>query len=138
MPDPQDAAAGAGPAPQTGAADQDVPEILRNLPRPPSIPGGRELYDSLMQTIEPELTTAGLATLAQKYTDETADQKVGRAKRYNDAFEEYERRFAAYNVEWMGQFTTFQHQALSSIEHLDRETEDAASEELFQKIQQAA
>lgn len=138
MPDPQDPAAGTPAAAQAAVTDQDVPEVLRNLPKPPPIPGGRELYDSIMGEIEPELTTAGLLALPQTYVNETPDQKRGRAKRYNDAFEEYGRRFQAYNVEWMGQFTTFQRQALKSVEHIDRETDDQANEALYSKIQQAA
>lgn len=134
MPDPQDPAAGA----QGDASAQDVPEELRNLPVPPPIPGGRELYDTLMGAIEPELTTAGLATLAAKYADETRDQKAGRAKRYNAAFEEYAKRFDAYNADWLSQFSAFQRQALKTVEHMDRATDDQSNDALYSKIQESA
>lgn len=108
------------------------------LPQPPPILGGRELYDAIMGQIEPELTTAGLATLDQLYADETPEQKKQRAARYNAAFAEYEKRFKQYNTDWLGQFTAFQRQALASVESIDRADDEKANEDLFQRIQQAA
>lgn len=63
---------------------------------PPKIHGGQEVYDSIMGDIEPELTTAGLATLDEKYKDETAEAAAERLERYKKAFEEYNKRYAEY------------------------------------------
>lgn len=62
----------------------------------PVIPSGREIYDSLMSTIEPELMTAQLPLLKDKYVAETAEQKKERGKRYKKAFAAYEVAYQTY------------------------------------------
>ena len=66
------------------------------MPNPPKIPSGQEIYDSIMQKIEPELVSAVIPTLKEKYKDETPEAKEARKKRYNNAFAKYQKEFKAY------------------------------------------
>lgn len=86
------------------------------LPPIPPSKSGEAIYDGIMQEIEPELTTAMLPTLEAKYKDETPEQKRSRAKRYAKAFEEYERRYAAYKLEQEAQVRSFKIQAIRFAE----------------------
>lgn len=45
-----------------------------------------ELYDILMQEIEPDLTMANIGTLEQKYADETVEEHRARMAHYEFAF----------------------------------------------------
>ena len=84
---------------------------------------GDALYDSIMAEIEPELTTAQINTLVEKYKGETPEEAKARAERYNKAFEEYEKRFAQTQQGWDASFKQYKHEALASAEKEDR-TED--------------
>ncbi len=101
---------------------------------PPAVLAGDALYDFLMAQIDPELTIAQLATLAEKYKDETPDQAAARAKRYSQAFEKYEEAFARYGAQWQEQFSRYERIALESLEHLDRANDEKAMEEVYAKI----
>ena len=83
-----------------GAIGDDVQGGTTPLPPPPVIPSGEEMYDQIMSQIEPDLVTAQLPLLKEKYKDETPEQAKARADRYNRAFAEYEKQFAAYGSEW--------------------------------------
>ncbi len=53
-----------------------------------SIPGDlslEDLYDVIMETIEPDLTSKNIGTLDEKYADETAEQRKARGLRYLDS-----------------------------------------------------
>lgn len=104
------------------------------LPPPPAVIPGPELYDQIMQYIDPELTTTGLTALEEKYRDETPEQSRARAERYKAAFAEYERRFAAYGAQWLEEFTRYQRQALATLEHSDREADDKVMSDMESQI----
>lgn len=90
--------------------------------RPPSFSqSGQEIYDSIMWGIEPELLTANLPSLAEKYKDETPEQKKARAERYQKAFAEYDVGYAAYLADQESKVHTFKHNLISSLEHADSE-----------------
>lgn len=57
---------------------------------------GQEIYDAIMAEIQPELTSAIYPTLAEKYKDETEDDRAARMKRYEEAFAEYDKRYAVF------------------------------------------
>lgn len=61
------------------------------------IPPADEIYDRIMDDIEPDLVTANLPEIDSKYEGETDKEKKTRYKRYEAAFAEYEKRFK----EWM-------------------------------------
>jgi DNA-directed RNA polymerase beta subunit len=59
----------------------------------PFLPEGRRIYDDIMAEIEPDLTTEGRLLLAEKYKNESPTQTRLRAKRYDMAHAEYQRRY---------------------------------------------
>ncbi len=87
------------------------------------IPTGDELYNQLMQSIEPELTTAELPLLDDRYKTETAQQSKERAQRYQRAFAEYDRQLQAYMGDLQAKLHAHQRIALSSAE-LGAKTEE--------------
>lgn len=97
--------------------------LLQNLEEL-SVPNGQELYDAIMSGIEPELTTAGLETLEEKYVNETEEEKAVRSAKYDAAFLEYDKRFQEYNDEWVARLRTYKRTAIASLEQESRETED--------------
>ena len=105
-------------SPVTDAASTAVSAIM-----PPPVFTGEEIYDMIMQEIEPELTSYELPTLDEKYKDESPEAAAARAERYNKAFDAYYKRFYEYCSEWGGQFRSFQHAAMRSLEGADREEE---------------
>ncbi len=125
------------PAAQTTSATPLANGAAGGVPVPPAVPDGTEIYDRIMADIDAELTTAGLTTLADKYANETSAEARARAKRYNEAFAEYERRFKQYGTEWLAQFTAYQHQALASIERANRAIEEEDNATLLSQIQQS-
>ena len=98
---------------------------------PPPVLSGQELYDQIMGTIEPELLSANLPNLSKQYADEPAEGRATRAKRYQAAFDEYDRRFARYCDQWNAQLHTYKRHAIQYIEHQARngETQDMQSME---------
>ena len=87
---------------------------------PPIPNGGRELYDQIMEQIEPELTSAQAPLLGEKYKDETPEQAASRAARYEKAFAEYRKRFAAFGADWEAQMQRFIRAVRNDSEHLER------------------
>lgn len=56
----------------------------------------RDLYDTLMAEIEPDLLLENLATLDAKYDGETAEQKADRLKRYEAAYAKFDEEFSKF------------------------------------------
>ncbi len=63
---------------------------------PFSIPGGQEVYDSIMREIEPDLTSDMVETLDAKYAGESEVDKNARMERYKKAFVTYQERYKAF------------------------------------------
>jgi len=97
---------------------------------PPAIPSGKEIYDSIMVAIDPELLSENLPKLKEQYTDETPEQKKKRAARYNKAFAEYDKRFAVYMAELHGKVAQFRKQAIVEVESHDRKDDDNKMQEI--------
>ena len=95
---------------------------------------GDAIYDNIMSQIEPELTTAQLPLLDEKYKSETADQAAVRAARYNKAFAEYDKQFADYQTKWNEQFATYKREALKSTEQEARKEDDQQIQSIEQSI----
>lgn len=92
---------------------------------PPVIPSGQEIYDSLMQGIEPELVSTNLPLLSETYKDETSEEVAARAERYDRAFAEYDRQLEAYFQHATEEVRIHYRTAKSSLERGDREQEAA-------------
>lgn len=54
------------------------------------LPSGKQVYNTLMEAIEIDLLTNNIATLPEKYADETVDEREARLQRYNKAIEKYD------------------------------------------------
>jgi hypothetical protein len=85
-------------------------------PMPPAVLSGAALYDAIMGQIEPELVSANLPFAADAFAQETAEQRAERARRYQAAFDEYDRRFEMHITQWDEQLRTYKRHAMSYIE----------------------
>lgn len=61
-----------------------------------SFPTAEELYDTIMQQVEPELMRANLPTLDDPYQGESDVERKKRYERYSEAFAEFEKRKDTY------------------------------------------
>ena len=103
----------------------------------PVIPNGEELYDYLMQQIEPELTSSQVHTLREKYKDESAQEKKQRSKRYKAAFATYDEVYKKYMEDLHDQVVAYKRNTMKSLEGKDREREEESMEQLEDLIQNA-
>lgn len=86
------------------------------IPTPPAIMDGNEVYDMLMAEIEPDLVTANLPTLQEKYKDETPEQTKVRGERYKAAFIEYKKRYAEYAAKQEQEVRDYGRHLIGSVE----------------------
>ncbi len=94
----------------------DLTNTHTDAPFPPAVRSGAELYDSIMGAIEPELVSSKLPFAADAFAAETPEQRAERAQRYQAAFDEYDRRFAAYQDQWNQELRTYKRHAMTFIE----------------------
>jgi hypothetical protein len=92
------------------------------------------LYDELMAEIEPDLVTANIDGLEEKYKDETPAEAAARAERYNAAYEAFQKAMDERELLWADQFRRMQHEAIASTEKEDRDAEVADLEALDKTI----
>lgn len=95
-------------------ADQTT--LQADAPFPPPVLSGKELYDSIMGPIEPELLSENLPFAPNAFAGETPEQRAERTQRYASAFEEYDRRFAAHAAQWNEQLRSYKRHAMEYIE----------------------
>jgi len=98
---------------------------------------GQALYDSIMAEIEPELTSAQVSTLAEKYKEETPDEATVRGERYAKAFEEFNKRLAAFQGDMNAEMNVGMREAFASVERDDRTKESNAMDDLESAINNA-
>jgi hypothetical protein len=107
------------------------------MPTLPKFPSGQEIYDSIMQKIEPELVSASLPILNEKYKDESPKDKEARKKRYNLAFLKYNKEFKAYMVKLQVQANQYYKDVRLSLEEKSREKETKDLSSIESQIQSA-
>lgn len=103
-------------------------------PVPPPVLSGQELYDTIMRDIEPDLLSSNVETLAVAYETQSPEEKAERADRYRQAFAEYERRLAQYQLQWDMQLSAYKRQAISYIEHQSQSNEAAELQNIESSI----
>lgn len=103
----------------------------------PVFPSGEEIYDAIMSAIEPELTTAQLPLLKQKYAGETREQSVTRKARYQAAFDEYAKRYAVFSNTLTATVHDFQKLAISTAESSVKQREQGQLQSLEQSMDAA-
>ena len=101
---------------------------------PPVIPTGQEIFDAIMGQIEPELTTEGIKTLAEKYKNETPANEYERRKRYALAYERYEKAYDETMATLHTQVDRYRRSSFSQVEQEDRANESAAFEALNHQL----
>lgn len=82
----------------------------------PTIPGGQELYDQIMQEIEPELTSDGIKTLKAKYKDQSKADHQKRMERYKKAFHAFIKEYQQYQAEQKSAARSYGKTLVQSIE----------------------
>jgi hypothetical protein len=99
-------------------------------PLMPRVLSAEEIYDMLMAEIEPDLVSGVIEHLAEKYPNETPEEKAARAARYTQAFAEYDVRLQQYREEWDAKLARFKRLAIGYLEHKDRGSESARLQDL--------
>jgi esterase/lipase len=96
---------------------------------------GKEIYDAIMRTIDPELTSDQLPLLAAKYAGETPEQKAERMKRYKVAFDKYDAAFEQYMQALTSDVHAIKREARVTAEQKDREEEQKKESDLLSQMQ---
>lgn len=89
------------------------------------VPTGTDVYNGIMSGIEPDLVSDMIPLLEMKYAGETPAQNAVRLARYRAAYEEYERRFAAWATEMSQLVTKYRKGALKLQEQESREKDSS-------------
>ena len=89
---------------------------------------GKEIYNTLMAQIEPDLVEDMLPLLDAKYAKETPRQKAARMARYERAFAEYDKRFTAFMNDLQEEVHEVKRAARASAEQ-EAAAEDAQKQE---------
>lgn len=113
-----------------------TPPVATSSGLPPLL-SGDALYDVLMGSIEPELTTPQLPTLMEKYAHETLDEKQARAERYERAFAEFDRALQEYQKTCDRQIRDYKRAAIASIEAKAAQMDDVEIHEITSLILQS-
>lgn len=104
-------------------------------PARPVLPvNGKELYDSLMSKIEPELVSAELPLLAQKYSNEPDDLKKERLARYAAAFKKYDEAYQIFLAGLRQVIKQYKTDSFSWAESISGEKEGHAMEQINTQI----
>lgn len=95
-------------------------------PVPPNLVPAEQLYDVIMQTIEPELMHKTLPSLGETYAHEVPEDTARRAQRYQAAFALYQKRLDEY-MSWAGtQVRHYRKHMLTHYEGKQRAVEQQA------------
>ena len=89
----------------------------------PDIPTGPQLFNAIMGTIEPELTTEGMKTLKEKYKNETPADAGKRKLRYQKAFAQYDEAYAKAIAALQSQQDQYRRASFNRLENDDRASE---------------
>ena len=95
---------------------------------------GQELYDTIMRSIDPELTSDQVGLLPEKYKNESEEQKKQRAARYTKAFVEYDKQANFFFAGLQAQVSSLKKKAFASAEEKNRSDEDKQLEQLTSQI----
>jgi len=105
--------------------------------RDTGLPTGTQIYDGIMGKIEPELTTAMLETLEEKYRDESTEEHQMRMARYDVAFAEYDKQYGSFLMRLKVRADACRKSARKSSEEADSAQENEHVTELLTEIAQA-
>lgn len=100
--------------------------VSSHLFRGQPLPSGQEIYDRLMENVEPELVTANLATLDAPYKKESAGARTARYKKYAKAFAEYKKQYKVWLQNVKNAVTAYKKAITRAVEKASKNTEDQA------------
>lgn len=89
------------------------------------LPSGKQIYDALMAQIEPDLVSANIAELEEKYRSESETEKLQRAERYSRAMTEYDKRYAALMSSLQQDIAAQKRDGIAAIEKKSSAKEEA-------------
>ncbi len=89
----------------------------------PQLPKGSQIFDEIMVQINPELTTEGRTRLVEAYKNETHEETVTRAQRYEADLREYERRYHEFLFGKKREVSVFVKTIVGNAEVQDRQKE---------------
>jgi hypothetical protein len=118
------------PVAASGTAADDVVTKLLGFP----LPTGTEIYDEIMQRIDPELVSANLEHLDEPYGDESEDERKKRYERYGKAFTDYQKVYAVWSKNFQNAVKEYRRALVKTAESLSKEDEDAAMQLLESQI----
>ena len=90
----------------------------------PKIPSGKEIYDSIMREIEPELLSSIIPTLNEKYKNETPLEWEQRKKRYNKAFAKFHQVYDVYMEDLRIRIHRYHQESMKDFEEQSRLQEE--------------
>ncbi|HAI97992.1 TPA: hypothetical protein DCL30_00410 [Candidatus Peribacteria bacterium] len=102
------------------------------------VPTGTQVYDALMLQIDPELLTANIPSLGEKYRDETPEAKAERLKRYGASYARYDQVFLEWITSLHAAVRSYRHEALQSAEAQNQEKEATGLLQLQSQFKTAA
>ncbi len=100
----------------------------------PSLLSGPELYDAVMDGIEPDLTTENLEDTKEMILQASPEQRVEMAARYEQAYRMFDEKAKEYEKRWMEQFRAYKHAAMHTLEGQLKREDDAAVQSIEAQI----
>jgi hypothetical protein len=111
--------------------------MTQTLIEPPGMPSGQEIFDRLMEPIEPELISKNFQSSADKYRKETPEQFSSRKERYVSAFRQYHKAYKEYIQSLRSGVRQYRRSSFQQIEQEDRQNEDRLFQQLSQSLKTA-
>lgn len=99
-----------------------------------SLPTGSQIYDAIMAEVEPELVSASLSLLEEKYRDEPEVQRLVRMERYGKAFTEYDKRYQAYQDSVSTSIKRCKLTARQAAEHRSQRQEEGVQQAILSQM----
>lgn len=104
------------------------------LPQGIRFPSGEEIYDMIMQKIEPELTHANLPHLDEPYANETEAAHKTRYARYSKAFAAYKVEYKKWVARLHEAVAAYQRAVTRAAEGADKDQEEMILKNLEDQI----
>lgn len=101
------------------------------------LPTGQEIYDRLMQKIEPELMLKNLKKLDAPYKKETASARKKRYARYAKAFKTYKAQYKAWVAKLNLAIAAYKRAVVKASERVSKAKEDSALADLEAQMKAA-
>lgn len=102
-------------------------------PTPTEAMSPEDIYNLLMDGIEPALTTYNLPLLDGMYMDETAEERAARLATYEKAFAEFDKQYKRYMEGWENYYLSLRKKA----EALGRNTREANEKDDTSSIEES-